>query len=201
MARFPEAEPEIAALAALVVEGLGKAETDFPAPPVPAPDLQAKLEAYAAARAATVLAETAFREQHAIKDETLDDLVDGMKADLRYAEITVRDRPEKLSQLGWAGRRGGSKLVSPGEVRNISIAAEGDTWAVLRWKQPVDGGKPAFYKIQRQSDGAPWEDAGTSTNTEQLMSNQPRGVEIHFRVSAVNKAGEGAPSATVTMVL
>jgi len=34
-----------------------------------------------------------------------------------------------------------------------------------------------------------------------LFSNQLRGVEIHFRVFAANQAGEGTPSATVTVVL
>ena len=32
------------------------------------------------------------------------------------------------------------------------------------------GGKPAFYKIHRQSDEGEWDEAGTSTNTEQLIS-------------------------------
>ena len=33
------------------------------------------------------------------------------------------------------------------------------------------------------------------------MSNQPRGVELSYRIVAVNKAGVGQPSATVTVVL
>lgn len=50
----------------------------------PAERVQAKLDAYDAANASTVVAETAFREQHAAaKDQALEDLVDGMKADLR----------------------------------------------------------------------------------------------------------------------
>ena len=44
MAEFPEAEAQIAALAALVAEGLGQAPEDFPTPPVPASELKAKLE-------------------------------------------------------------------------------------------------------------------------------------------------------------
>jgi hypothetical protein len=63
------------------------------------------------------------------------------------------------------------------------------------------GGKPAFYKIHRLSDKDTWDEVGTSTNTEQLMSNQPRGVNLNFRVTAVNNAGEGPPSATITVVL
>ena len=200
MPRFPQTEPDITALAELLAEGLGRAPEDFPTPPVPATQLRAKLDAYAQARAATVVAETAFREQHAIKDEALEDLV-STKADLKYAEFAVKDRPEKLSQLGWAQRRGATPLKAPGEVRNIKLAGEGDSWVVLRWESPSDGGKPAFYKIHRQSDEGRWDEVGTSTNTEQLMSNQPRGVSLNFRVVAVNKAGEGPPSATVTVVL
>jgi hypothetical protein len=47
----------------------------------------------------------------------------------------------------------------------------------------------------------PWEDVGTSVDTRELLSNQPRGVEFNYRVLVVNKAGTGQPSATVTVVL
>jgi len=201
MSRFPIAEAEIAALAALVAEGLEQAAEDFPTPPVPATDLREKLDTYEQTRAATVVAETAFREQHALKDEALEDLADSTKADLKYAEFAVKHRPEKLNQLGWGRRRDGTPLTAPGEVRNIKLVGEGDSWVVLRWESPADGGKPAFYKIHRESDGDLWDEIGTSTNTEQLVSNQPRGVSLNFRVTAVNNAGEGPPSATITVVL
>ena len=201
MPRFPQAEPEIAALAALVVEGLEQAVEDFPNPPVPTTELRVKLDTYAQTRAATVVAETAFREQHAEKDEALEDLVDSTKANLKYAEFAVKDRPGKLSQLGWGPRRSGSPLEAPGEVRNIKLVGEGDSWVVLRWESPSEGGEPAFYKIHRESGDDRWDEVGTSTDTEKLVSNQQRGVSLNFRVTAVNKAGEGPPSATVTVVL
>jgi hypothetical protein len=103
-----------------------------------------------------VVAETAFREQHAIKDEALEDLVDSTKADLKYAEFAVKDRPEKLNQLGWAPRRSGTPLEAPGEIRNIKLVGEGDSWVVLRWESPAEGGKPAFYKIHRLA-GDQWD--------------------------------------------
>ena len=149
MPRFPKAEPDVAALAALVADGLEQAAEDFPTPPVPATELRAKLDTYTQTRAATVVAETAFREQHAEKDEALEDLVDSTKANLKYAEFAVKDRPGKLSQLGWAPRRSGTPLEAPGEVRNIKLVGEGDSWVVLRWESPAEGGKPAFYKIHR----------------------------------------------------
>ena len=199
--RFPRTEAEIAALALLVAQGLEEAVDDFPSPPVPADELRAKLDAVNAVSTATVAAETTFREQHAAKDEATEDLADCLKADLKYAEFAVREQPEKLSRLGWGTRRDATPLQPPGEVRDISIVAEGDTWVILRWKLPVDGGAPGVYKIQRRREGAPWRDSGIATDTEQLVSNQPRGEELNFRVIAVNKAGAGQPSATATLVL
>jgi hypothetical protein len=38
-------------------------------------------------------------------------------------------------------------------------------------------------------------------DTEQMVSSQPRGMVLDYRVLAVNKAGVGQPSATVTVVL
>ena len=201
MARFPNSEPEIAALALLVVQGLGKATEDFPAPPVPPNELQARLEVYNTSLAATVVAETAIRGQHAVKDRALEELVDGVKADLKYAEVVVRDRPERLSQLGWGPRRGANSLAVPGEVRDIRIVSEGDTWVIFDWNPPVDGGQVGAYKVQRKRQGGAWEDIGTSVDTTHLLTNQPRGIEFDYRVLAVNRAGEGAPSATVTVVL
>ncbi len=201
MPRFPRSEADIAALALVMVQGFGQAAEDFPAAPVPGSELQARLDAYHSANAATITAEAAFREQHTAKDKTLGHLVGGMKADLRYAEAAARDNPEKLKQLGWGARRDGSSLGTPGEVRDIKILTEGDTWLILQWNPPVDGGAPSAYKIQRKREGASWEDVGTSVDTRQLVNNQPRGVEFNYRVLAMNKAGTGQPSATVTLVL
>ncbi|MEE8193629.1 MAG: hypothetical protein V3T74_12855 [Gemmatimonadales bacterium] len=44
MPRFPRSEPEIAALALVVSEGLAQAQEDFPTPPVPGAELQAQLD-------------------------------------------------------------------------------------------------------------------------------------------------------------
>lgn len=45
--RFPRTEPDIAALAARVIDGLTSAAEDFPTPPVPTEELRGKLEAVA----------------------------------------------------------------------------------------------------------------------------------------------------------
>jgi len=202
MPRFPESEAEILKLGRLIVEGLRTAESDLPSPPVPADELAARIEAVDTVAAATVVAESTLRDQHAVKDRELESLVDGMKANLKYAEVAFRDRPGRLNQLGWGPRRAGTSVAAPGEVRDIRIVNEGDSWVILDWSAPASGGEVAAYTIQRRKrDGGTWEDIGTSIGTKQLVSNQPRGVEFEYRVIAVNKAGSGQPSATVGVVL
>jgi hypothetical protein len=104
-----------------------------------------------------------------------------------------------LEKLGRGIRPEGNAFQLPAAVRDVHIVAEGDTWAILRWKPPVDGGAPGYYRVQRRREGMAWQDVVTTVETEQLLSNQPRRVELSYRVVAVNKAGSGAPSAAVTL--
>jgi hypothetical protein len=201
MARFPKAEARIVALARRMIEGLREAADDFPKPPVSADQLQVLLDEYLATLASSTAAEAAFHAEHARKDRALARLVEAMKAVLRYAEIMVRHHPEKLMRLGWGGRRPRTPLQPPGEVRDTTILAEGDTYLTLAWNPPLDGGRVAAYTIQRKRPGTPWEDVATCTDTQHTVQDQPRGVELEFRVYAVNQAGHGPPGAVVTAVL
>lgn len=201
MSRFPKAEPDIAALALLVVEGFANAPEYFPNPPVPTADLKIKLEGYQAAAVATAEAERIARERHTDKDEKLEDLADSLRVDLKYAEYAAGEDTEKLAQLGWSPRREGTPLQPPGEVREIELVEEGATWVVIRWKAPLNGGPVAAYRLERKQDAGPWHDAGITMNTQERFSDLPRGVELNFRVCAQNRAGIGQPSATITVVL
>jgi hypothetical protein len=125
--RYPDAEPEIMALARVVIGGLKQLGAELAAPPVSVEELQARVDRADATINDVVDATTTLRERHAIKDDAIGDVVEGTKAILKYAEVIFRDQPEKLNQLGWGPRREGSTLEAPGEVRDIQIAAEGDT--------------------------------------------------------------------------
>jgi len=202
MARFPQTESEVAALAQLMVQGLEMADSDFPDPPVPPGELQEQLDSFNASAAAVAMLDKQFKEGHGLKDKHFATLTESLKVNLRYAELASRGKPQKLSQIGWGPRRNGNALQAPGEVRDIKIRTEGDTWLVLEWSTPADGGAPSAYTIQRRRrDGAAWEDIATAVDVAHLLNNQPRGVEMDFRVLAKNKAGTGQPSATVTVVL
>jgi hypothetical protein len=87
-------------------------------------------------------------------------------------------------------------------VRSLEVAVEGDGWVMLDWKAPVSGGSVAAYRVKsRTQDKRSWSDVGMSVETEVLLSNQKRGVELLYHVVAVNKTGEGKPTNTVSVVL
>ncbi|WP_446008158.1 fibronectin type III domain-containing protein [Candidatus Electrothrix sp.] len=72
----------------------------------------------------------------------------------------------------------------------------------MDWKKSPDGGKSAFYRVERREPSAEeWVMVGTALETEITLNNQERGKEWEYRVIAVNKAGESEPSNTVSAVL
>jgi hypothetical protein len=201
MARFPKTEPKIAQLARQIADGLEHAADEFPSPTVPAAVLRAQLEDYREKTAALAQSRAEARIRRVDKNNALKTLKDSMRANLRYAEVMARRHPERLIQLGWGPRRPRTPLKPPGEVRNIAIRTEGDTWVLLSWDAPEDGGEVAVYRMQRQEPRGEWEDVATSIDRIELLRDQPRGVELKFRVLAMNRAGVGGPSATVKAVL
>ena len=141
------------------------------------------------------------RERHVDKDEKLEDLAESLRVNLKYAEYAAGKDTEKLTQLGWSPRRESSPIQPPGEVREIELVDEGDTWVAIRWKAPLNGGPVAAYRIERKENAGDWQDAGISMVTEARFSDLPRGVELNYRVLPLNRAGIGQPSATITVVL
>ena len=201
MARFPKSEAEILALGQSMATGLAANAAVYPAPPVSVANLGAALSAYVTAKNAATAAQAA-EQATATKDEALQTLTDSMKADIRYAENTVNYDDDKLKLIGWAGRAAKTSLEAPGQVCTLEAPREGEGWVFLDWKEPVDGGAVAAYKIQRRlrPDG-PWSDVGLAVESEITLTNQERGKEWEYRVIAVNKSGEGQPSNTVMAVL
>jgi hypothetical protein len=202
MARFPLKEAEIVVLAQDMAAGLAANAAVYPAPPVAPADLQTAMGAYITARDAAVAATAAAEQATAAKDEALQAVVDGMKADIRYAENTVKYDDVKLKLIGWGGRASKTSLEAPGQVRTLEAPRQGEGWIFLDWKEPVDGGAVAAYKIQRRERPAGlWADVGLAVESEITLTNQTRGKEFEYRILAVNKVDEGEPSNTAMAVL
>jgi len=202
MARFPRTEPEVVALAEAMITGFTANAVLYPAPPVAVLDLTTAKTAYITALNAAIAAKAAAEATTTAKDDVLEDLVDAMKSDIRYAENTVDFDDDKLKLIGWAGKAAGTPLAVPGQVRSLEVPKQGDGWVMLDWKAPADGGAPNAYKItRRERPAGAWEDVATAVITEATLVEQPKGKELEYRIIAVNKAGDGEPSDTEMVVL
>jgi len=202
MAQFPIRETEILGLGESIITGLTNNAGIYPAPPVIPADLQTAFDGAIAARQAAVAAEAAALQATTDKELAFQNLTDKMKEDLRYAENTVDMDDDKLKLLGWGGRKAPTSLQAPGQARLLEAPREGEGWVFLDWKEPVDGGAVAAYKIQRRErPSGTWADVGMAIESEITLGNQERGKEWEYRVVAVNKAGGGQPSNTVMAVL
>jgi len=202
MARFPLKEAEIVALAEAMITGLTDNAVLYPAPPVAVLDLTTLKNDYIAALNAAIAARAAAEAATSAKDAALEDLVDAMKSDIRYAENTVDYDDNQLKLIGWAGKAAPTPLAVPGQARLLEAPRQGDGWVFLDWKAPADGGTPAAYKVMRRERPAgAWEEVATAVITEATLVEQPKGKELEYRIIAVNKAGDGEPSNTEMVVL
>ena len=202
MARFPITEADVLALAQAMGSGLAANAAVYPAPPVLPAGLTLLVSAYTTTKNAAIAAQAAAEQATADKDDALEDLVDAMKSDIRYAENTVNYDDDKLKLIGWAGRKAAAPLAVPGQGRLLEAPRQGEGWVFLDWKKPAGGGRVSAYKVMRRERPAgPWEEVATAVISEATLVDQPRAKELEYRIIAVNKAGDGEPSNTAMVVL
>ena len=202
MPRFPKRQAEIVVLANQLISGLLQNNSIWPTPPVNPFMLSGRRNFYISIKNNAIAAKAAAEQAKSDKDDALDELIEAMKADIRYAENTVDYDDDKLKLIGWAGKKAKTPLAAPGQSRLLETPKQGKGWLFLDWKAPADGGKPKAYKVQRRNrpDGA-WEDVATAILSEITLVDQPEKTELEYRVIAVNKAGETSPSNVVEVVL
>lgn len=201
MARFPKREADIRTLVQNIIAGLAD-NPDFPDPPFTPAQLQTFLDNVIALEDAQVAAQAAAQQATEAKQAGIDEMVSAAKSVLNYAEDAVHGNDAKLAALGWGGRAEPTPLQVPGQPRSLEAVKEGPGWLVLDWKKSKDGGKAAFYRVERrEASGGEWTMVGTALDAEITLNNQKRGKEFEYRVIAVNKAGESAASNVVQAVL
>jgi hypothetical protein len=202
MARFPNREADVAALAGNVIIGLTEYAEDFPAPPIPAADLKTALDGYLASRDQASVADGAAADAHGQKNDALGTLVDSLRADLRYAEEAVKHDGEKLRKLGWGARRPPTSLEPPGQARTLEAKRQGPGWVYLDWKEPSEGGAVAAYRVEsRTKMGGEWQLVSMTIESQVVLADQERGVDLDFQVVGVNRAGKGEPSNIISAIL
>ena len=107
-----------------------------------------------------------------------------------------------MALIGWGGRATPTPQAVPGQTRHLEILSHGEGSVELHWKAPNDGGKPSSYKIYRRElpDGD-WILVDSIASKSIVLSNQPRGKSLEYKVVAMNKSGDGAESNTVAVTL
>nr|VFJ45913.1 MAG: Fibronectin type III domain-containing protein [Candidatus Kentron sp. DK] len=200
--KFPKAEAQVLELGRKMSAGFAAHSGLYPAPPVSLADFNATMADYVSAREALDEINAQAKRALEAKDKVLAALEGNMKTNLRYAELTVKNDEGDLELIGWHGRKSPTPQGPPGRTRDLTAPDRGESWISLAWRQPVDGGKTAAYKVQRRKDGkADWQDVGMVMETQMKLTGQPGGARLEFRVVAMNKAGEGEPGNSIMAVL
>lgn len=198
MPRFPTKEMDIIALAQLVANGIKANPTDFPNAPATPTSIETLLTGYFDKAEEVQLAKAAETEKIQEKSDILQDIIAETKADIGYAELVAKGDNAMLEKIGWGTRAAPTALQPPGQCRFLEIIGQGDGWVQIDWKEPIGGGRVAAYKVQRSQNGTSFTDTATAMESEALLVNQPAGKYI-FQVVAVNKAGTGLASNTISI--
>ena len=199
--KFPKDETSTIVLAQLVAKGITDNPTIFPNPPVLPASVTTGISVYNA-KVGEIQANEAqgrllVQEKNAMYGAVRQyarDLID-------YAQIIAKGDPAILALISWGPRADSVALQPPGQSRYFEVIGQGDGYVRLDWKEPVDGGEVAAYKVMRSEDGENFVIAGTFTASEGAVFEQPTGKKLVYRVVGINRAGESVPSNSVTVTL
>jgi len=208
MAVFPKTESNVYDLAVHMMNGLNEHGDLYPSISLEARTaLGTAIGTYTTARNAQAEAQAAAKNATINKNDKQDALEEEMRKILYLAEHDCIDNPGNLDYIGWSDRKPPTPLTKPGQPGELTPTYEGPGTLKLSWGKPVSGGSVSSYRIERsdQPEGGgipgPWTLITTSYSETVTMENQPRGVEMQYRVIATNAAGDSMPSNIATVVL
>lgn len=213
MPEFPRRKNDILVQAAKMVRGFVDYAADYPNPPFDGGPL-----ATIVSSAVNLIGDRQTKEaayQDALELEN-DKIYHEAVPEMRHLERLARDRygddPAKLAEIGLEPKAD-RRFLAPGIVRGLEVAHQGAGTVEIDWKAPARTaatGDPKVYKITRETrNPEPPNEAieafGTwqtiEFTTKAIILNQPRGVEIRYRVIASNNNGDGPPMDAERIVL
>jgi len=211
MPQFPKQKNEIFILAAKIADGITQNPADYPNPPFDPGPLNILVGQVIAQISDRQDKEAEAKAALDLENNTVDDIVEEAKRLLREAENAHGQDAAKLQEIGW-DVRADPKSLAPGEVRNLEATHQGAGTVELDWKSPArtaTTGRPTAYKITRETRAIdthePIEEFGAwesvTFESKAVLMNQPRGVEISYRVTASNVNGDGPPVEAQRVVL
>ena len=135
------------------------------------------------------------------KEEAFDALVAEMKRQLKRSEVDAQDNPTALTLIGWDAKAQSTAVRKPGQPRHLEADQQSPGIVHLDWKAPVPGkgGSVRSYIVLRREQPpgksfSDWSQAGLALETEITLTNQPRFIQLEYRIIAINASGVSAPS-------
>ena len=206
MSRFPKKEADIFALANQMIAGY----TDHPAV-FPHADVAALTNARIDYTNQVIVAgcfEADARLATEVKDNARRALVRLMKQQLKRSEVDTKEDPLQLKLIGWTEERYGTTVRKPSQPRALEATPRGPGVVELDWKAPAPGkgGVVRSYVVLRRQqlpgkNFTDWSQEGSSLKPEITLTNQPRFVQLEYRIIAINATGASIPSNVVAVVL
>lgn len=206
MPKFPKKEADVYALVTQMIAGYTAYPAVFPHANVPALE-DALNDAHN-----QVIVQNCFLADARIateaKEDALDDLAAEMKRQLKRSTVDTKDNPTALTLIGWDAKPESKAIRKPGQPRHLEATQQGPGTVYLDWKAPVPGKRGAVrhYTILRRehAPGQPfndWFQAGLALETEITLTNQPRFIQLEYRIIAINASGVSVPSNVAAVVV
>ena len=206
MPTFPKREADAIALANAMIAGFQQNPTVFPHADVPG--MQALRTTYETKKAEQLDAAAKAELITEAKDQALAALEDLMKNQLRQSEVDTADDAVKLAMIGWGPKAPAQPSNPPGQPRNLDPVIQGPGTLFLDWKQPAPGpgGRVRTYLIERREQATggsfnEWHQVGIALEHNSTLTEQPRNIQLEYRIIAVNNGGNSVPSNTAAVVL
>ncbi len=207
MPTLPSKEADILALARQMLAGYQSHPADFPS--INPMFLNMKCFLYATVRKGQLEAHSQLLLATDNKNASLDTLRELMKNCLKKSQVDAAGDPDKLGYIGWGPKALPVSVDPPGQPRNLAALNQGPNSVTLEWKPPApgSGGPVRTYVIEKRNqpqgggDFSNWQPVDTALETEALLTGQQRGVQLEYRIKAINTGGESPPSNTAAVVL
>lgn len=123
-----------------------------------------------------------------------------LKSQMKHADVDTGGDPEKLAAIGCARTKPQSRKTPPLPPCGLEILAKGPGTMDLKWTKAKGARAKTIrmYRIDRRERTAPgkpygnWQEVTAVLETRRLLVNQPQGVQLEYRIVAVNQYGESA---------
>ena len=206
MPRFPKKEADIFALANQMIAGYTAIPAVFPHADVIALENASNDYTNQVIVAGCYKADVALATE--VKDKSFRALVRNMKQQLKRSESDTKDNPLQLKHIGWTEERYGGQTRKPAQPRSFEATPRGPGVVELEWKAPAPGkGGPvrSYVVLRRQQlpgqKFTHWSQEGMALTPEITLTNQPRYIQLEYRIIAINATGTSVPSNAVAVVL